>query len=259
MGIVNVTPDSFSDGGQFADAAAAVAHGRDLAAAGAAIVDVGGESTRPGADPVSPDEELRRVIPVVEGLAAAGLTVSIDTRRAAVMHAAVAAGATVINDVTALAGDPESLAVAAAAGVPVILMHMRGEPQTMQRDPTYDDVALDVYDALAGRVAACRAAGIPLANIAVDPGIGFGKTVDHNLELLAALAMFQGLGTAVVLGVSRKSFIGRLAGAAPADQRLPGSIAAGLAGIHHGADILRVHDVAATAQALTLWRSILAV
>ncbi len=259
MGIVNVTPDSFSDGGRFADAVAAVAHGRELAAAGAAIIDVGGESTRPGADPVSVEEELRRVLPVVEGLAAAGLTVSIDTRRADVMSAALTAGAAIINDVTALTGDDRSLAVAADAGVPVILMHMRGTPRTMQRDPQYDAVALDVYDALSDRVAACVAAGIDIENLAVDPGIGFGKTVGHNLELLSALAMFHGLGVPLALGVSRKSFIGHLAGDAPPDRRLGGSLATALAGIDQGAQLIRAHDVADSAQAVTLWRSTLAV
>lgn len=259
MGIVNVTPDSFSDGGQFADAAAAIAHGKALAAAGAAIIDVGGESTRPGAAPVSPLEEQDRVVSVVEGLAAAGLTVSIDTRRAEVMRAALAAGAHIVNDVTALTGDDQSLAVVAEASAPVILMHMRGDPQTMQSDPRYDAVPLDVYDALSDRVDACVAAGIDRANIAVDPGIGFGKTVAHNLELLSALAMFHGLGVPLVLGVSRKSFIGHLAGDIPTDRRLPGSLAAGLAGISQGVQVIRVHDVADTAQALTLWRNIHAV
>ncbi len=254
MGIVNVTPDSFSDGGKFADPMAAIAHGHALAQAGAGILDVGGESTRPGATPVTVDEELRRVLPVVDALAAAGLTVSIDTRRAAVMRAAVAAGAAMVNDVTALRDDSESMATVAAAGVPVVLMHMRGRPQTMQDDPVYSDAALDIYDALADRVAACRAAGID--RIAVDPGIGFGKNLDHNVQLLAALGLFQGIGCPVVLGVSRKSFIGRVDPGAPADRRLAGSLAAAVAGINQGAQIVRVHDVAETMQAVRIWRAI---
>lgn len=256
MGVINVTPDSFSDGGDRFDPARAIADGLAMHEAGAAILDVGGESTRPGAAPVSPEEELQRVVPVVTGLAKAGALVSIDSRRAAVMAAALDAGAQIINDVTALAGDPESLALAARHQAPVILMHMQGEPQTMQREPHYDDAPLDVYDVLATRVAACEAAGIPRARIAVDPGIGFGKTVAHNLRILDQLAVFHGLGCAVVLGVSRKSFIGRLAGAKTAKARLPGSLAGALAGVARGAQIIRAHDVAETLQALTIWTAI---
>ncbi len=261
MGIVNVTPDSFSDGGDRFDAGRAIADGLAMVEAGAAILDVGGESTRPGSASVDPEEELRRVLPVVRGLTEAGASVSIDSRRAAVMAAALDAGARAINDVTALEGDPESLALAAARGVPVVLMHMQGEPGSMQADPRYDDAALDVYDYLKGRVAACEAAGIARADIAVDPGIGFGKTVTHNLEILDQMALYQGLGCAVVLGVSRKGFIGKLPGggmargAAP-KARLPGSLAAALAGLERGVQILRVHDVAETAQALAMWRAI---
>jgi dihydropteroate synthase len=261
MGIINVTPDSFSDGGDRFDAGRAVADGLAMVEAGAAILDVGGESTRPGAAPVDPQEELRRVLPVVRGLAEAGVTVSIDSRRAAVMAAALDAGARMINEVTALEGDPDSLALAAERGVPVVLMHMQGEPGTMQADPRYDDAALEVYDYLEGRVAACLAAGLARADIAVDPGIGFGKTVTHNLEILDQMALYQGLGCAVVLGVSRKGFIGKLSpgklsgGAAP-QARLPGSLAAALAGVERGVQILRVHDVAETAQAMALWRAI---
>ncbi len=256
MGIVNVTPDSFSDGGKFADPTAAIAHGHALAEAGASILDIGGESTRPGAAPITVDEELRRVLPVVTALAGAGLTVSIDTRHAAVMRAAVTAGAAVVNDVTALQGDPASMVTVATAGVPVVLMHMRGRPQSMQDDPVYTDAALDIYDALADRAAACAAAGI--TRIAIDPGIGFGKNLDHNVQLLASLGLFQGVGCPVVLGVSRKSFIGRIEPGTPSDGRLAGSLAAAVAGINQGVQIIRVHDVAETLQAVRTWRAITA-
>ena len=256
MGIVNVTPDSFSDGGAFLDPQAAIAHGLALLAEGADILDVGGESTRPGAQPVSEDEERRRVLPVIRGLADAGATVSVDTRHAAVMRAAVAAGAAIINDVTALAGDPDSLQTAAEAAVPVVLMHMQGQPQTMQADPRYRDVVLDILDALEARIGACEAAGIPRARVVVDPGIGFGKTVAHNADLLARLSAFHALGCPILLGASRKSFIGRLDGDAPADRRLPGSLAAALQALNQGAQILRVHDVAATRQAIAVWEAI---
>lgn len=256
MAIINVTPDSFSDGGQFADAAAAITHGHVLAQAGAHILDIGGESTRPGAAPVSIEEELRRVLPVVTALAAAGLTVSIDTRHAPVMRAALGAGATLVNDVTALAGDPDSLATVALAGAPVVLMHMRGQPRTMQHAPAYADAPLDIYDVLGTRVAACEAAGISRDRIAVDPGIGFGKGFDHNLQLLAGLGLFQGLGCPVLLGVSRKSFIARIDPDAAPDRRLAGSLAAALAGLNRGAQIIRAHDVAETLQAVRIWRAI---
>ena len=256
MGVVNVTPDSFSDGGDFADAASAVAQGRALAAAGAAIVDLGGESTRPGSDPVAEDEEMARVLPVVEALAKAGLRVSIDSRRAAVMRAAVGAGAAMVNDVSALRFDAGALAAVAETGAPVVLMHAQGDPKTMQARPTYDDAPLDVYDFLEARIAACAAAGIERARIVVDPGIGFGKTLEHNLQILAHLSLFHGLGTAILLGVSRKSFIGRLAEAPAAKGRLPGSLAAGLAGIAQGVQMLRVHDAAETVQALAVWEAI---
>jgi dihydropteroate synthase len=256
MGVVNVTPDSFSDGGDFAEPDAAIAHGFAMLQAGADLVDVGGESTRPGAPPVDPAEEIRRIVPVVRALAGRGAVVSVDTRHAIVMAAAIAAGARVVNDVTALAGDPASLAMAADAGVAVVLMHMQGEPRSMQAAPRYDDAPLDIFDFLVERLAACAGAGILPDRIAVDPGIGFGKTVGHNLELLSSLALFHGLGVALLLGVSRKSFIGKLAGGAPARQRLPGSLAAGLAGLDRGVQILRVHDVAETAQALALWKAL---
>ena len=256
MAVINVTPDSFSDGGDRFDHGRAVADGLAMMEAGAAILDVGGESTRPGAEPVPLEEELRRVVPTVCGLAAEGALVSVDSRHARVMAEALDAGARIINDVTALAGDPESLELAARAGVPVVLMHMRGEPRTMQRDPVYDDAALDIYDWLAGRVAACEAAGIGRERIAVDPGIGFGKSLNHNLQLLDQLAIFHGLGCPLLLGVSRKSFIGKLSLEEPPKARMPGSLAAALAGVERGVQMLRVHDVAETRQAIEVWRAI---
>ncbi len=256
MGVINVTPDSFSDGGEAVDAAQALARGRALADAGADILDVGGESTRPGAEPVSVDDELARVLPVVRGLSEAGFAVSIDTRHARVMEAALDGGAAVINDVTALTGDPQSMGVAVVRGAPVILMHMQGDPRTMQDEPRYEDAALDVYDYLAGRVAACEAAGVERMRIAVDPGIGFGKTADHNIEILHRLGLFHGLGCALVLGVSRKSLIARLSRGEAPKQRLAGSLAAALAAVAQGVHILRVHDVAETRQALNVWSAI---
>ncbi len=258
MGIVNVTPDSFSDGGDAVDTAGAVAHGRKLAADGADIVDVGGESTRPGARSVSIDEELSRVIPVIAALAGDGLTVSVDTRNGAVMAQAIKAGAKIINDVTALEGDG-SLAVVAASGVSVILMHMQGRPATMQQAPAYGDAPLEVRSYLAGRVGVCEEAGIGRSRIAVDPGIGFGKDLSHNLQILNRLGEFAALDCPLVLGVSRKSFIGRLGrgdGSGNAKNRLGGSLAAALAGVARGASILRVHDVAETRQAVDVWTAI---
>ena len=256
MGVINVTPDSFSDRGRHFDATAAIAHGRRLIEAGAQLLDIGGESTRPGSDPVSIDEELGRVLPVIEGLRDRAVPLSIDTRRAAVMEAALGAGATIINDVTALGHDPAALGVAAASGAPVVLMHMQGDPKSMQDDPTYDDALLDIYDYLEERVAACEKAGIPRERLIVDPGIGFGKTVDHNVEIMRGLALYQGLGAAVMLGASRKSFIARLSAGEPADARLAGSLAAALWGLSAGAQIVRVHDVAETRQALAVWRAL---
>lgn len=256
MGIVNVTPDSFFDGGFHADRDVAIAHGRRLLSEGAAILDVGGESTRPGSAAVDADQEIARVIPVIEALTACGAVVSIDTRRAAVMRAAIAAGARIVNDITALAGDPESVAVVAETGASAVLMHMQGEPETMQKNPHYDNAPVEIEAYLGTRVEACRAAGIPRDRLAIDPGIGFGKRPQHNLELLARLERFHRLGVAVLVGVSRKSFIGMLSRGEKAVDRLPGSLAAGLAAVAHGAHILRVHDVAATVQALTVWRAI---
>jgi len=255
MGVVNVTPDSFADGGAFLDPAAAIEHGRALADAGADIVDVGGESTRPGAAPVTPAEEIARIAPVIEALARDGLLVSVDTRRAAVMRAALAAGARIVNDVAALA-DAGAIDLVARAGASVVLMHMQGEPATMQRAPRYDDVVAEVAAFLAARVAACRDAGLDESRICVDPGIGFGKTVAHNLALLRSLDRLRPPRIALLVGVSRKSFIARLSAGEPPGERLPGSLAAALAAAARGADILRVHEVAATRQALAVWRAI---
>ena len=257
MGVVNVTPDSFSDGGCFLEPAAAIAHGRSLHAEGADIVDVGGESTRPGAAPVPVADEIGRVLPVVEALAASGILVSIDSRKAEVMRAAIAAGARMINDVTALRHDPDSLEVAGASDCLVVLMHSQGEPATMQRQPAYVAAPLDVFDHLEQRLLAWAAAGFDRRRLLIDPGIGFGKTVAHNVEILSRLGLYLGLGTPILLGVSRKSFIARLATEAPAAGRLPGSLAAALAGIAQGVAVVRVHDVAATRQCLQIWQALL--
>jgi dihydropteroate synthase len=256
MGVVNVTPDSFSDGGETLDTRAAVARGLKMLDDGADIIDVGGESTRPGASPVRPAEEVARVAPVVLALSGAGAVVSVDTRHAAVMRAAIDNGARIVNDITALTGDPASIAVVTRANVSVVLMHMQGEPSTMQLAPHYEDAAHEVRDWLAGRVAACDAAGIPRDRVAVDPGIGFGKTTSHNLDIIAKLDEYARLGCALVIGVSRKSFIGRLSGGEQPKERLAGSLAAALAAVQRGAHILRVHDVAETRQALSVWRAI---
>jgi len=252
MGILNVTPDSFSDGGWLAGPEAAVAAARAMVAAGADIVDVGAESTRPGAAVVSEEEELRRLSGVMPGLG--GLCWSIDARKARVMTAALEAGAAMVNDVSALAFDEGALGVVAARGVPVVLMHAQGGPETMQVSPSYDDVLLDVYDWLEARVAVCRAAGA--RDILADVGIGFGKSVAHNLALLRGLALFHGLGVPLVLGASRKKMIGSLAGDAPVTERLGGSLALALHGAACGVQILRVHDVAETVQALRLWGAV---
>jgi dihydropteroate synthase len=256
MGVVNVTPDSFSDGGRFLEPAFAIAHGHRLHAEGADIVDVGGESTRPGAAPVPAAEEMRRVLPVIEALAASGILVSIDSRNAAVMRAALAAGARMINDVSALGHDPATLEVAGASDCPVVLMHSQGEPATMQRQPTYACAALDVFDHLEQRMLAWTARGFDRDRLLIDPGIGFGKTVAHNVEILSRLGLYLGLGAPILLGVSRKSFLARLAGDAPPSERLPGSLAAALAGVMQGIAVVRVHDVAATRQCLQIWQAL---
>jgi dihydropteroate synthase len=250
MAILNVTPDSFSDGGSHADP---VADGFAMAADGAAIVDVGGESTRPGAATLWDGDEIARVEPVIRRLAAGGAIVSTDTRKAAVMQAALGAGAHIVNDVSALGWDPLSLPLLARSDCPVVLMHHQGDPQTMQQHPHYDDALIEVYDWLADRIAMAEAAGIARARIIVDPGIGFGKTLRHNLQLLNGLALFHGLGCPLLLGASRKRLIGALSNEEPADRRLGGSVALALHGAQLGAQILRVHDVAETVQALRTW------
>lgn len=256
-GILNVTPDSFSDGGRFDGAEAAAQAGFAMSEAGAAIVDVGGESTRPGAKPVWEGDEIGRVVPVVTRLAAGGTAVSIDSRKSAVMGAAIGAGAAMVNDVSALTYDELSAGLVAGSDCPVVLMHHQGTPETMQQAPSYArPVLLAVYDWLEERIAAAEAAGIGRERIVVDPGIGFGKTVQHNLDLMNGLALFHGLGCAVMVGASRKRMIGALSGEAPPDARLGGSIALALKAVDQGAQLLRVHDVPETVQALRIWRGL---
>ncbi|NVO23825.1 dihydropteroate synthase [Donghicola mangrovi] len=257
MGILNTTPDSFSDGGQFSDADRALTHARQMIADGADMLDVGGESTRPGAADVDLAEETRRTAPVIQAIRAeSAIPISIDTRKSVVAKAALEAGADLVNDVAAMIYDPAIGDVTAAAQAPICLMHARGDPQTMQDAPRYDDVVLDVYDFLQERVQAAMAAGIPLDRIMVDPGIGFGKTLEHNLALLQRLSILHSLGCPILLGVSRKRFIGTLANEPQAQARMPGSVAVALAGVAQGAQILRVHDVKETRQALTLFRAV---
>jgi dihydropteroate synthase len=259
MGIVNVTPDSFSDGGAHATTESAVAHGLRLAEEGADILDVGGESTRPGAEEVPLEEELRRVIPVIERLVReTALPVSVDTCKPEVMRAAVQAGAGMVNDVCALRREG-ALEAAAALGVPVVLMHMRGEPRSMQDDPQYDDVVAEVHRFLAERIFAAELAGIAKKNLVADPGFGFGKTTAHNLDLLARLERFTELGVPVLAGLSRKRTIGELTGRQAPAERAAGSVAAHLLAAQRGARILRVHDVAATVDALKVWEAVAAV
>ena len=256
MGILNVTPDSFSDGGQYFDPAAARAQAQAMAGA-ADILDIGGESTRPGAVLVPEAEETARTAPVIAALRAGGLVlpVSIDTRKAGVAEAALAAGASMVNDVSGLTFDAALAPMVAQAGVPLCLMHAQGTPQTMQEDPRYDDVLLDVYDWLAARIAVAEAAGISRDRIMVDPGIGFGKTQAHNLALLARLSLFHSLGCPVLLGVSRKRFIGTIGGADTPTDRMPGTLALTLAGVAQGAQLHRIHDVPQARQALRLWQA----
>jgi dihydropteroate synthase len=249
MGVLNVTPDSFSDGGEWFSFEAAVAHGRELAEQGAAILDVGGESTRPGAEPVSEDEELRRVVPVIEALDGAA-QLSIDTSKLAVARAALDAGATYVNDVTAFRAAPEIASLVAECGVECCLMHMLGEPRTMQHDPRYDDVVDDIKAFLSERVAFAVGEGIAEERIAVDPGIGFGKTVEHNLELLRRLDEIAALGFEVVIGTSRKSFLGKLTGRDDPHDRVAATVATTVLAVERGATVFRVHDVAETADAL---------
>jgi len=257
MGIVNVTPDSFSDGGDFAQAEAAIAHALKLVDEGADIVDIGGESTRPGADDVSVEEELDRVIPVIEELKDLATPISIDTRHARVMTEAVAAGAAIINDVTGLTFEAQSRAAALKSGAGVVVMHSRGTPKTMQRSPRYDDVTAEVIAWLDHQVQLALQAGINRDRIVVDPGIGFGKNTQHNLTLLHQLEAFHGLGVPLLVGASRKRFIGELGNAPDARQRMPGSVAIALWAAQKGAQVLRVHDVAETRQALAVQAAIM--
>ncbi|MGQ0661684.1 dihydropteroate synthase [Sphingosinicella sp.] len=257
VGILNVTPDSFSDGGRFADVEGAIQAGHDMAGAGAAIVDVGGESTRPGAKPVWEGDETTRVEPVVRRLAAGGVAVSIDSRKASVMEAALGAGAALVNDVSALTWDPRTAEVVARAGCPIVLMHHKGDPATMQDDPRYHrPVLLEVFDWLEERIVTATAAGIAREKIVVDPGFGFGKTVQHNLQIMNGLAMLHGLGCPIMLGASRKRTIGAISNEAPADQRLGGSLALAMKAAEQGAQLIRVHDVPETLQALRVWRGL---
>jgi dihydropteroate synthase len=254
MGILNVTPDSFSDGGRYVDRARALDHARGMAADGADLIDVGGESTRPGAAPVTEEDELARVVDITATLAGEGLAVSVDTRKPAVMRSAIAAGAAMINDVAALTA-PGALAACAQGGVGVCLMHMRGDPGSMQQAPTYTDVVGEVRDFLLARAGACLAAGIARERIVLDPGFGFGKTLAHNLQLLRALPELAAAGYPVMAGLSRKSSLGQITGRAAAE-RLPASLAAALAAVARGAAIVRVHDVRETVDALKVWRAI---
>jgi dihydropteroate synthase len=255
MGIVNVTPDSFSDGGLFLDADVAVAHGRELLAQGAEILDVGGESTRPGAEPVSAEQESGRVLPVIEGLAGSEAQISIDTSKLAVAEGALAAGASLVNDVTAFRAEPELAGLVAGSGAECCLMHMLGEPRTMQRagGPRYDDVVDDVKAFLAERLEFAVGEGIAEERVMLDPGIGFGKTVEHNLELLRRLQELTALGRPIVIGTSRKGFLGKLAPGAPGPLgRLPGTLATSVLALERGASVFRVHDVAAVRDALAV-------
>ncbi len=257
MGILNVTPDSFSDGGDFIAPDAAVAHAREMVATGADMIDIGGESTRPGADFVPVDEEINRTAPVIKAIRAGLATpISIDTRKAPVAKAALDAGANLINDVAAFTHDPALAEVAAQSGAPVCLMHAQGDPETMQNDPRYDDVLLDVFDFLSERIDNALAAGIPCNRIMVDPGIGFGKTMQHNLTLLRDISLFHALGCPVLLGASRKKFIGVISGAQSAKDRVYGSVSVALDAVAQGVQMVRVHDIQATKQAISLQTAI---
>ncbi len=256
MGIVNVTPDSFSDGGKWSDSKSAIQHALELAEQGADILDIGGESTRPGSDAVAVADELERVIPVIKGLREkTDKLISVDTRKSQVMAAAAEAGADILNDVSALTFDPEALDVAADTGLPVMLMHAQGDPKTMNDNPQYSDVALDVYDFLAERIKACADAGIAKAKLIADPGIGFGKHLHHNISVMNALSLYHGLGVPILLGASRKKLIGQLCNVEDPEARVPGSLAAALSGLAQGVQITRVHDVAETKQAFSIWQA----
>lgn len=257
MGILNITPDSFSDGGKYiGNVSAIVAAATGMAVQGAAIIDIGGESTRPGATTVWDGDEIARIDPVIRSLAPTGIAMSIDTRKATVMEASLAAGGHLINDVSGLTYDPRALEVVAAHDCPIVIMHHQGDPQTMQADPCYDDVLIEVHNWLEARIQACEAAGIARSRLIIDPGIGFGKALRHNLQLLNGLALFHDLGCPLLLGASRKRIIGALSNEAPVDQRLGGSVTLALHGAMQGAQLLRVHDVPETVQALRVWRGL---
>jgi dihydropteroate synthase len=257
MGVVNVTPDSFSDGGDFLDTQAAINHGLKLLDEGADILDIGGESTRPGALAVPPQDEQARILPVIEGLkkASSNCVISVDTRHADTMQKAIDRGVDIINDISALTHDLKSIDVVSKAQIPVILMHMQGTPETMQNKPKYDDVVQEIYDYLAARIEVCESRGIARHNIIVDPGIGFGKTLEDNLKVLKNLNKFQQLGCTVLLGASRKSFIEKICPDTPPEQRLAGSLAAAIQGLEQGVQIFRVHDVRETKQAFAVWKA----
>lgn len=256
VGVVNVTPDSFYDGGAHAAPEAAIAHGRRLVDEGADFLDIGGESTRPGAVPVAPEVEWARLAAVLEGLQGLGTPISVDTRNSLVMRRALAAGVAIVNDVSALTHDPDALAVVAGSEAAVVLMHMKGTPQTMQTTPHYEDVAREVRDYLEARILSCEAAGIPRARIAIDPGLGFAKNAAQNRDMLAGLALLLDLGCPVMVGASRKGLLRAVRHRAAPAERLGASIAAGLAALDRGARLLRVHDVAQTAQAVAVWRAL---
>jgi dihydropteroate synthase len=257
MGILNVTPDSFSDGGQFSAPAKAVAGGNALYQAGASIIDIGGESTRPGAAPITRNQELARVLPPLTGLAQSGVLLSIDTQHPEVMHRAISAGAVIINDINALRKEG-ALSAAAQTGASVVIMHMQGTPETMQESPEYGFAPAEIYEFLEARIKAAIAAGIPLEKISIDPGFGFGKTLSHNLALVNWLSMLHGLGVPVLFGASRKSSIAKMAAGEPADQRVPGSLVLAMAAVRQGAQMLRVHDVSETVQALAVEMALMA-
>lgn len=256
MGILNMTPDSFSDGGEHSDPERAVRHAFGMANEGAAIIDIGAESTRPGAEPVWEGDEIERLKPIVEQLASGELLWSADTRKASVMHYALEHGASLINDVSGLTYDPQSMALVAQAGCPVVLMHAQGSPQTMQDSPFYDDVLLDIFDWFTERLASCERSGVQRAKIILDPGLGFGKSLRHNLDIMNGLALFHALGCPLLLGASRKRFIGALSRAESIDERLPGSLAVAFKGLEQGVQLLRVHDVTETHQVLHVWQGI---
>ncbi len=256
MGVVNVTPDSFSDGGLYNETDQAISHAAQLVSAGADIIDIGGESTRPGADTIDDDDECGRVLPVIAGLRGNRAKISIDTRKAVVMAAAAEAGADIINDVSALSHDPKSMSAAKRSNLPIVLMHAKSDPKSMQNEAVYDDVLLDVFDYLASRIEACENAGIGRERLIADPGIGFGKHLEHNLQLCEGLSLFHALGVPVMVGVSRKSFIGTVTGERDPREREAGSIAAALASLAQGVQIVRVHDVTATAQAQAVWQAV---